>query len=975
MSISNLLDIQYVTSASYTRNVDGEDYLEFETLNASSALSFSNPSATEQQIISNLNQLQDIALNNEFSFDGRRYYIDQIEQRIGDDGIPLLSATAKHVSYRLSKVPFIEEAYRGGHIYKIDDEFVVNGARFRVTGVTSKNVPSVEIVDGGSGFSVDDVLTYETGIAQIKMTVSKVGQQGQIEAVIGPYHPNDENDPNAKQGTWSVGVAYPQTSTSGDGSGYTCVCTSVMNSQGIRVATEGSSGYSPTFANGKRGSGYKVGDQIVCGSGTAVGAVKKRVSTSVNSLGWWLASNGDAAYPDAPNSTFVRSCVASTSGFSEGASDIVKTDKYGYSTDDVYIDGTPTYILTKILEDNATLVGDFGVTQTFRYSLEGGSIREIVLDFMEYLHKRHITNKHIVFDDNNGVVFVSLLPIGTTYSLAKYNIEEISVKKELDKKESDGTYTNEYTCKIVQVDNIALGDIVYITGIEMLFNGAPSINLQVTSITYNPFLADEKEISVSNIVKEDITKTIYDMNRSVIKAVKRQKSLFNTAGSGTSVTDGGSSGSSGGGLGSFDSSQAGDSLSVDNNGNVVTTPANDNLDPMIVNQLVASAVSAAAENAGVLHAAMLEAEYLGANSLAMMNTATSNGNYIRMVPDGIYSTSNAYKPYTLNSFVLAYGGSGYVQNEVVTVYSTPSGSGPSASVTVTGIANGVVQSFVDVTEAGEGTTSAWQVDELVVGPNGFKGIVRTVKNGKPVISMLSGGSGYAVNDSSYVQVTGASSGAITQLRITSVRSGVATAISYVSNSVNGTWNKGQLGMHRGSGNKNGLLVYASGLIGESDEPEQTDPEIISECAITFAERNIKEVPADNPNDTAEVARRVLSFVQRAKPQGGTLDAINYPLDLSGATLTDDAVNVLGLKKVTNNKGYKIGWTEGFKYKILSHIPTQDEANSYSNGTIVFVYDPSIIIPPSDSSDSESSGSDSGSGSGSGDENTGGGSGW
>ncbi|MDR2395796.1 MAG: hypothetical protein LBD57_04285 [Endomicrobium sp.] len=921
-----------VISCKFVHNISGEHTLDFETILD--------------------NNLKSITKDANIIYDGYKFMVRTINKKIDADGITTIAVACDHIIYKLNKIPYIQvEWFKNNNkkpvanrnkIFFIDEKIEqisggdTNGHGFEgyITEVSSKNLPTIEIVYGGTGYDKDDIVEFhgvESG-ATSKFKVSLVSN-GSIYSI---------EQPNGKIGVkkkeWKVGTEYSQEYTDGKGNGFRIKVVAVQNDDGNYVTTAGASGSNPKGLIVARGTNYKVGDTIIFGKINDLDEeLSLLASTTVIFVGY-------STYSSSILSSFLPSAVGGISNISDGASipaedikDIKDDNSLNYN-----FTGTIEQIFKDIFRGNLESgtcypLGEFGDLDNpnakITFTSSATRVLQILQEFIVFLHDKFITARDfLVFNDEDntfGIVTIGdvvlnidaddckNLEINVDYTARNLNNELGTTTFNI----TPGFFPLQYIKGTLY--NFYLSDTITIKKNDIMDDKT----LRVVSLEYNPYDFLDVNIQVSDtLVYKNLSNTIQDLFKFIIgekalQGISSDNSNNSNQLDPSSLGLGDGSGGSGGGGANSD----GYGNALDQDGNLVSV--NDTLDPLIANNFLATQTNSVQVVTSKLVSSYIE------SPLAKLTDSTND---IIITPNEILSTEpTTIKTESAKYFTLAYGGAGYEVGNQITVKGLLSGT--QATVTIKTISTNMIAAYVATQNS---KNSNFILSEYVYQSDsssgqGFIGIVRAINdNSTVVISPQSGGTGYTAGSS--ITVTGQTSGARISLNIKNIISGVVAEIEPTL--VPEGWLPIEVGLAQpgNMGGGAGLKVYASPFmsptpVGEEPPPE---PESIHQAGFEFpiVVRQLSE-------DSDPINKRLVTFRQFNKNKTPEFsEDLKFNMDLSNKV--NNKTNLLGVEKDANSDIITFIPNDFVNIIIMDHKPTKKEVLPLANDTLIFVYDPS-----------------------------------
>lgn len=168
--------------------------------------------------------------------------------------------------------------------------------------------------------------------------------------------------------------------------------------------------------------------------------------------------------------------------------------------------GTPTEILTAILNGTDFTVGTVEFTDSITYSAqEKKSRRGLLVQFAEYL------GGELSFSGFSVSILVHRGSITAKDLMQDKNITVISKEVDKTKLDDSGNPTVAYECELIHPMDLALGDVVALDYDKLDIN----VSLRIVSINTNPYNKYEVSFSVSNTIPT-VEDAAYDIATSTV---------------------------------------------------------------------------------------------------------------------------------------------------------------------------------------------------------------------------------------------------------------------------------------------------------------------------------------------------------------------------------------------------------------------------------------------------------------------------
>ena len=410
----------------------------------------------------------------EYTFDSQTFDITGIERQLQQDGTFLINIDMEHISYRLQDMQYIRSDVSGA-VWQLNElvkqaSTTGKGGNFEgiVNSVNSSNIPDIKILNKGSNYAVNDVITVrgETSGATARFKITSLDGSGVGSFDTAPPEGIPNPDPNAK---WTTNTNYQQVWTSGNGQSFTCNCYYVDADN------------NPKFAIVNRGVGYAKGDTIIVGNASA----GPLASITVEYIGWlapgWLTINN-----------YSPTAVGGISGITVGTE--IPEDEEEINRDNFQMTGTVDQIIAEILNKSGFMAGPIS-SESVSFSSSATSRRELLYEFLDYIQDNGVITVDVMFNNKMLVVITN----GTGDSFTEYNVKTFSSSYNSHNKNEDNEVEISYSIEPILYKDYTLGGLV---DVSMDTVGVTADNLRIISVSYNPYDLTDCKIEVANPIKK-----------------------------------------------------------------------------------------------------------------------------------------------------------------------------------------------------------------------------------------------------------------------------------------------------------------------------------------------------------------------------------------------------------------------------------------------------------------------------------------
>lgn len=460
------------------------------------------------------------------------------------------------------------------------------GFQGRVENINSNNEPTISVYDGGVNYLSSEIITIKGSKSGL---VTKLGigttdngrilnlkelteEEKKAEGIILPEAPWWYLNKNRHV------FLYKQQWTDGDGTDFLISVIGIEGENNRPKSGDNITGFSGTGYktqgskntkryleiklydnNGRNNSDkFKIGDRVIVGDPVdeqgkpifdrpwfdselyrrrlaimTVSEIERRWIVNDNGTyspvaGWINGSSND----DEDDTTIYAGIVKAVSNFETG---VIELPDPVNQPDDIYYDktynfnysGTLTQIVNEILYRTPfKLVGTVpGYTGQVTFISNGTNIKEILNEFLDWIHLTGYSQSDVVFD-NFSIKFID---IGATpeYIFRTNNLVTLDYNIDKKNKDIDGNFAIQYSFKpISNVSNLGITKIVRIINDELKINAI----MRIASVTANPYDDMDTAYEVTNLLRNKYIMPSYirsldDIKKEIFEEIKYGQAL------------------------------------------------------------------------------------------------------------------------------------------------------------------------------------------------------------------------------------------------------------------------------------------------------------------------------------------------------------------------------------------------------------------------------------------------------------------